>query len=182
MTTRKPKWSVPSPFGHAAAIDSMASVASPLLAGFAVTFAGLVLSSSGAVRWPSPTLGLLMAAALSLIATLQFGFQARRWAVTPSDIVQCYPDADDARIVELETDQREHHAEHQKWAERARWGYNLGIVLFLAGLVMALVPPGHVGNGRLAVISLVLFGALAECGWMMRTELPRLLAVLRAGS
>jgi hypothetical protein len=174
-----PKWSVPSPFGQAAAIEGMASVASPLLAGFAVTFAGLVLASSQDVRWVSAALGLLMAAALSLIAALQCGFHARQWVITPSEILEWYPNASDERIAELEIEQKTHHANHQTWADRARWTYNLGILLFLAGLVVALVPPGTVSNGRLAVVAIILLGFSLEAAWMLGTELPRLLAMLR---
>jgi hypothetical protein len=158
---------VPYPYGHAAAIDSMGAVAAPLLAGFAVTFAGLVLSSPDRFRWVSLTLFCLTAAAAFLIAALQFTFRARLYAVTPTEIEQWFPDAETPeRQDEMRREQRESHAAYTTWATRGRTAYNAGIVFFASGFAAALVPPGAVSDGHLAAIILAVLAAAAEVCWI----------------
>jgi MFS family permease len=146
----------------------MGSIAAPLLAGFSVTFAGLVLSSPTSFRWVNLTLALLLAAAFSLIATLQFTFRARQWAVLPSEIEQWWPDAKE-RADQLQTEQRTHRTNHRMWANLARHAYNLGILLFLGGLSSATFPPGAVSMSRVAVIAVAALGFVAEGAWFLST-------------
>jgi hypothetical protein len=127
-----PGWDVPYPYGQAAAIDSMGGIAAPLLAGFSVTLALLVISTPQAFRFVNATLALLLVAAFALIAALQFTFRARQYAVSPSQIVEWWPDAEsDERLQELRHEQREHRKEFTRWANPARYAYNVGILCFV---------------------------------------------------
>jgi hypothetical protein len=164
---RSPRWDVPYPYGHAGAIDSMGGVAAPLLAGFSVTFAALVLSTPDRFRWVSLTLLLLSAAAAFLIASLQFTFRARQFVVSPTEMAQWFPDANSPeRLEELHHEQHEHRMAYKRWANRARDAYNGGIVCFASGFTVALVPPGVISNGRLVVIIAALLAVVAEFGWI----------------
>jgi hypothetical protein len=164
----QPGWDVPSPYGQAAAIESMGTAAAPLLAGFSITFATLILTSPERFRWVAVTLVLSVVATVALIAALQFAFRTRTWAVTPSDMEQWWPDAQDpARHAELVHEQRRHHANYRLWSKRARFSYNAGIVTFLAALTTALIPPGHITSGRYLAIGLAVLGTLAEAAWIV---------------
>jgi MFS family permease len=160
-------WDVPYPYGDAAAIDSMGAVAAPLLAGFSVTLAALVLSAPSHFRWVSVTLVLLVIAALALIMALQFAFRARQFVVSPAEIEQWWPDAaSPERRQMLRREQREHRAEYTTWSNSARHAYNTGILFFVAGLTSALVRPGPISNGRLTAIALALLGVVGEFCWI----------------
>jgi hypothetical protein len=166
------RWDVPSPYGHAAAIDSMGTAAAPLLAGFSITFATLVMTAPEHFRWLAATLGLAVVATVALIAALQFAFRTREWVVTPSDIEQWWPDAHDpARHALLIREQHRHHANYKTWSSRARLAYDIGIVAFLAALTTALVPPGNVSGGRYVAIVAAGVGTLAEIFWIAKDVL-----------
>lgn len=174
---QEPRWSVPSPYGYTGAVEGMGSVASPLLAGFSITLAVLVITNATAFRWVSATLFLLVAATLALIATVQFTFRARQYVVTPSEIEEWWPDHQEpGRRELLRREQRWHRREYESWSSRARYAYDLGLLLLLLGIAALLVPASglhYASNGRLAAIALALAGLAAEAAWIVRTTIWR---------
>lgn len=177
---RNTRWEVPSPYGHAAAIESMGTAAAPLLAGFSITFTTLILTSPDRFRWVSATLFLSVIATIALIAALQFAFRTREWSVTPSDIEQWWPDAKDpTRHAELVYEQHRHHANYRTWSNRARYTYDAGILAFLSALTIALVPPGDISSGRYVAITAASVGTLAEMAWIGNDLVPSLSRRLR---
>ena len=116
---KAPTWEVPNPYGDVAAIKSMGGIAAPLLAGFSITLAALILSAPQHFRWTSVTLTLLTGAAVALIGALQFTFRALQFAVSPSEIEQWWTDASEApRREALQREQREHFRTYNTWANR----------------------------------------------------------------
>ena len=177
----EPRWSVPFPYGRARSIDAMGSVAAPLFAGFAITIAFQVLQMEAALRWPELTVGLLLAGAVCLGACVQFTFRSRVFDVSPSEIEAWWPDADDSQRDLMRREQRHHRREQQIWADRARWAYNVGLLLALGGIWAALVPPDRVSGGRLVVLGVAAAAFAAELTWTIRSllrarplELPEL--------
>lgn len=168
-----PRWDAPFPYGFPAAIDSMGSVAAPLLAGFAVTVATLILTNPDVPRWPNPTLALLLVAAFLLGASVQFTFRARLFAVTPADIEVWWPEPDEWQVRRMRQEQRYHRARYRVWSHRGRVAYNAGIVSFLVGITCTLIPHGQVSDGRLAVIALAALAAAAEAVWVMLSLLRK---------
>ena len=84
------RWLLPSPkrgYGTSAAVQSVGSVAAPLLAGFSFTLVGLVLASPDRIRWPGASLVLLTAAGLSHVTAVQCAAWAREWNPTPSELL-----------------------------------------------------------------------------------------------
>ena len=67
-------WAVPAPSGAPAAVQSLSGVAAPLLAGFSVTMAMLVLQGSERLRYPEATLMLSALAVILMLTCLQCGF------------------------------------------------------------------------------------------------------------
>lgn len=173
------RWSVPSPFGHAAAIDSMGAIAAPLLAGFSITFAGLVVSVRHAFRWENLTLGCLLVAAFALVACLQLTFRARQWVTTPSEIEQWYPNPSMERQQELRREQLVHHQNYKRWSNRARWAYNSGILALILAVTIAMVPEGSIGLGRALVIVIAALALLAELAWVIHDSLPQDAVLIR---
>lgn len=137
-----PTWKVPEPLGHPGAVTAAGSVAAPLLVGFSVTLIGLVIGQGPRIRWPGLALDLLALAVILLLGSVQCAFMARRYAVSPSEIEDWWPDhADDRRRSELREDQAQYFEDFLRWAERFRRAYNLGVLLLLAAVAVVLAPP-----------------------------------------
>ncbi len=177
----EPRWDVPSPYGYAAAIDSMGSISAPLLAGFSFTLAVLVLSSGASpARWPNASIFLLIAGAFALISSVQFSFRARLYVVTPSEIEEWWPDpSETATRDHLRRVQRDHRRSFRRWSTPARYSYDLGLLCFLLGVTSLLAPrAGHVSDGRLAVVALALAAFVGELLWIALSNIPRKLSGL----
>jgi len=70
------RWPIPGRYGNSDAVQSMGTVAAPLLAGFSLTLATIVLTSAQQIRWPGVTLVFATIATATLIGSLQFTFWA----------------------------------------------------------------------------------------------------------
>jgi len=181
---------MPMPLGYSAALENVGTTAAPLLAGFAFTLIGLVVTSSNALAQPALALLLLLVvASLLLIGTVQFAFNARRYYIPPGDylsLVQMTPD--DITEEELRREYSDWLLEHGKLLDRARATYNAGIVFLLAGVAVVLIPPGQLADVpllRLIAAGFVFAGAVVEAIGALRpaiTEIlsPRLAALLMA--
>jgi MFS family permease len=164
------RWKAPFPYGAPGAIDSMGSVAAPLLAGFALTVATLVITNDRFFRWPSLVLGLLIVAAATLVATVELTFRSRQYAITPADIEVWWPNPTRRKLDYLRREQRYHRDRYLKWTDRARIAYNIGVLTLALGFAVALVPPNHVNNGRRAVIVVAMLAFLAEALWIAHSR------------
>jgi MFS family permease len=146
---------VPEPKGYPEAIQGLGSVAAPLLAGFSFTLVVYTLTATAAFRWPNAVLVLILGAALALITSVQCAMVARLFVVGP----RTGPG---------------HGAAHRLWARRTERLYNAGILLLLAGITVALVPPGPPGEmgARLAAIAVGLLGLAGAGLWMGAAHPP----------
>jgi Trypsin-co-occurring domain 2 len=81
----EPRWSAPTPLGRGNAIEGMAGIAAPLLAGFSITLIGVIASDPSHFRWPGAALALLVITSSLLIGTVQCGFRARRYLYSAAD-------------------------------------------------------------------------------------------------
>jgi hypothetical protein len=169
-------WNVPKPYGASAALQSAGTIAAPLLGGFSFTLVGLVLTRPVTIRWPDGTLVLLTAAGLFLIAAVQCAFWARRWDVTPMEILSWWPDFEGlpAATQEQVFNEQHTHSKHQaRWARATRLAYDAGILALLAGMTVLLAPPRHqpiVSLRGLATL-LALLGFIAEVTWVVISEI-----------
>ena len=145
-------WATPYLYGEAEALNSMGTIAAPLLAGFslAAMVQTLTITKSQA-RWPDAALLLLLLAAVLFVATVQATFWARGYQASPQQIKEWWPDADDTRRMELlRREQKLHAAGFHMWSNRARVTYSAALLCLLAGLTLLAVPPES--YGQLSVI------------------------------
>jgi hypothetical protein len=161
-----PKWDVPNPYGYAAAVDSMGSISSPLLAATSAALLALVISGQDKIRWPGLALLLLAVATLCFVMTVQLTFWAKQYVVTPAELRDWWPDRLDG---EVGWEQRWHKKRHQAWADRSLVAYNVGVLAFLAALPIMLIPPGKaekISDVRLAAVAVFAAGFLLEVAWI----------------
>jgi hypothetical protein len=162
-----PKWRKPRPLGYGNAVESVGSVASPLLAGFSLASVIVVSDDSANFRWPGATEFALVAAAAMLIGAVQCGFSARQYLWSGADVRDWWPDMQEgsARETILREQQTLAFDRWKIWSMWMRITYNFGILALLAGLALAL-PPQHdsdvQASWRWAAVGLA-FAAFAAC-------------------
>jgi hypothetical protein len=143
-----PYWETPGLYGEADALNSMGTIAAPLLAGFslAAMVQTLTIHESEA-RWPGVALLLFLLAAVLFITTVQAMFWARGYQTTPEEIKAWWPDAEDPeRQARLRRDQSYHAAGFRMWANRGRVTYSAALLCLLAALTILAVPSGSAGQ------------------------------------
>jgi len=159
--------------GYADAIERVGFTAAPLLAGFAVTFIGLILGADVAMRWPNATLVALTTAVMLLILSVQLAFNARAVYVP-------YPEFKERLELISGADVAERSAYVEglvRHRHLVRWigvSYNLGIAALLSAVASALVPAGALGDidpQRKLAIAVAVAAALGELGWILLGEI-----------
>lgn len=169
-------WSVPSPLGYSASVDAAGTVAAPLLAGFSITFMGIILSAGdpGSLPLREEALAALMLAGLLLLACVQCAFWARLYPAGPAEVMAWWPDlkGGDANAAARHRQQREVQWRYQylaaRWLSRARGSYHLGILALLAGMALVLVPADHAQlSWRWGAVGIAGLGFLAELYWVL---------------
>jgi hypothetical protein len=172
----RPRWRVPEPYGYPEAIHSQGSVAAPLLAGFSLTLVVYTLTATEAFRWPNAALALMLAAAFSLLLSVQCAVVARSFTVTPGELEAWWPDAGEPERRRLNRrEQFRHAAAHLLWARRSERLYLAGILLLFGGITIALVPPqplAEIPPARLLALGVGVAGLAVAAAWMAAPRLP----------
>jgi len=168
-------WKPPVPYGRPASVDAAGTVAAPLLAGFSITFVGLILSASDGASIPlrEPALAVLVLAALLLLGCVQCAFWARLYTVTPQDLMPWWPDlhggSTNAQLRHRQIRGAQWRYAHlsELWLERARWTYHGGILALLASVALVLVPANHHLAWRWLSVGVTGLGFFAELYWVL---------------
>ncbi len=159
----------PQPEGHAPkelpgllreTVQPATTIAAPLLAGFSLTGLFLVLQTPDAIRLQVAVMIDLAAAVVVLIMTVQCGFWAlREIRILENEIAQILGAG---HFVDPTISDKAGF-----WVRWARILYDLGILLLLAGLTLALVPKGQLVTPRLAAVGVVGIGFVLELCWVV---------------
>jgi hypothetical protein len=153
--------------GYSDAIDRVGTTAAPLLAGFALTLIGLTVASDSTVRWPEPTLALLVLAALLLIGAVQSAFNARSWYIPLAEFLTRLEATPENKRTVITGTYAQGLTKHAFWLKATRYTYNFGIIFLLAGLVFVVLPRGKVTDARYGVTVLAAVGFVAEVLWFV---------------
>jgi hypothetical protein len=132
-----------------------------------VTVIGVIVQQPSSLAWPSPALALLVLAAIALITSVQCGFWARHYVVTPAEIAAWWPMMDPKDRWNRVREVQWHAAHHyQRWDRYTRITYAAGIVALWLGVGVALVPD-HPSAYRWVPVALAWSAALAEVVWSL---------------
>jgi hypothetical protein len=162
-------WNQRHPINYPKQLEVAGGIAAPLLAGFSLTtVAQLVIGSDH--PWLSEWATALFAlAAALLIFAVQLSAKALGYAATPSERLDYNPEA--ASIPEvlklIRRRQWEEMELRAKYSTRARFCYNGGLLAFLSGLGLILVPHSSWPWpwGRVAGVAIVSISLLVEIIW-----------------
>jgi hypothetical protein len=144
-------------------IVEFSKVAAPLLAGFSLTAIVELVGRSASLHNDLAIMSFSLAAVL-LILAIQAGLTAAMYQATPAMRIEWEPEAriDDIVAQKVRQEQWADEELAMLYRKRVRYEYNLGIIAFLIGLVIVLIPhpwswsvPRLVGIGA-AVIVVVL--------------------------
>jgi len=164
------RYDVPYYYGGPKAIESISSIAAPLLAGGAFAFIGIVLQQQDALRYPGVVLLISLAALLALIFAVQCGYWARQHSVMPWEIEQWWPDLpQQARLQRVRADWWQERADYLVWARRARLLFGAGVTLVWLALCVATLPIAADREFILRWIaaSFCLVASILEAVWLM---------------
>lgn len=173
-----PRWDVPAQYGESAAYHGMGSVAAPLLAGFSLTFLGLVIQGEDKLRWPSLAILLLTIATISFVFAVQCTFWSRLYWFTPTEAEQWWPDfnSNSQRLDRIREEQWSSRLLYRRWSLRARRTYGIAIVTLYSALAVALVPDQAFGRIAIARLTAILAAAIAAIIELLGHWAPWILA------
>jgi hypothetical protein len=162
------RWPAPGYYGGAEALQVMGTVAAPLLGGFAITVATLIVTSADATRWPGPAVIFAVLSAVALLTCVQLTFWARQAVVTPSIVRDWWDDVDTvagrtARVREMKAFHRVYHW----YAKGASLAYDSGIVLLLIAVALVLAPNADTRQSgpRWVAVGVAFLAVASEIVW-----------------
>jgi hypothetical protein len=159
---------LPAPYGDPSALDSLATSAAPLLAGFAFVLIGLILDDRFKLAAKNLALLLLVLAILLLITTVEFAFTARRYYIPPDELIALIALDERSRklpdhVEAVSQTYLDMLPRHRAAAMYARLAYDGGIIFLLLGVIATLIPPSGLNSGlRISAVAVIGFTALAQ--------------------
>ncbi len=168
-----PRWQVRYPLGRTDATRSMGTVAAPMLAGFALASAIVLVTAGRQPPLTGPALVGFAVAAAFLLFCVQLTHTGLLYSAAPADRLAVLADPNDPE--QLARAARIQHADTQlqdRYFRRARACYDLGVLALLAALTVAVVPPTWTPWRIVTVAALAVAIATEACwvaaGWLGR--------------
>ncbi|MGY1633364.1 hypothetical protein ACI784_16815 [Geodermatophilus sp. SYSU D01186] len=153
----------------------MTTAAAPLLSGFSVTLAAVVVTDHDKVRWPGVAVITAVTAAVLLGSCVQFGAWARQHSVVPADFREWFEDSYAQRRELFVQEASRQNRVYDIHARRARSSYSVGITLLLVALGVAVVPPDGADQAvlRWAAACVAWMAGILESAWWVLLRLDR---------
>jgi hypothetical protein len=163
-------WNRRRPINYPKQTEMAGGIAAPLLAGFSLTTVTQLVIGQDHPWLFQYAIAMFVIAAVLLVNTVQFSATALGYAATPSDRLDYNPEAalvpDILRIVRKR--QWEEMELRAKYSSRASLCYNYGLLAFLAGLGLIIVPrhPWPWPWGQLIGVVVVCAALISEGTWI----------------
>src|ERR1035441_7494737 len=164
-------WRVKRPINYSEQLQVQGGIAAPLLAGFSLTTVAQLVIGHDHPWFYQWAIAALAASAALFIYTLQLSAIAVGLSATPSERLDYYPEAgfDPATLKHVRQRQWEDTERRGKLTFRAGWCYDLGMLAFLGGLALIIVP--HIWNpwpwGRFIGLGALGIAFMIEVVWTL---------------
>jgi hypothetical protein len=155
-------------------IDRVGDATIPLFAGFGFATLIVVCADASKFRWPALTILVFTIASVSLILSVQGRHQANMYLPMPEDFQAQRKSSGPSA---LEDKNLHEYRRARYFGQGTRLAYHVGIVSLLAGLVLALAPPGGTGADhalRWSASAIAFFACLVEFGSFVQQWIPGL--------
>jgi len=135
-------WRQPDHFGYSETLRGLGGVVAPLLTGFSLTSIALVLTASSAPRDAEWAVVALASTVACLLYSMQVAVLALARSPSPADILTWRPETavSDAALQSAREQQAATFADMKRLWDRSALAYDLGIIAFLFGLLLLLIP------------------------------------------
>jgi hypothetical protein len=159
-------WQRPVPLGEPEAIRGLGGIVAPLLAGFSLATIATISTAGVKSQLADWAIAALAVASALLLFAMQFSFMALRYGASPSERLAVNPRATKSRTaLQAERELQALDFSASKWyATRAGGLYDLGLLCFLTGLLLLLVPKEWT-VGRMVAVIVTGLAVLAEMLW-----------------
>lgn len=161
-------WQRPERLGYAETLRGLGGVVAPLLTGFSLATIALLLTSTSKPKLADWAVVTFAATVGLLLLSMQIAFLALSRSPSPADIRTWQPES--AISAEALQSAREEQAANMHDVKRL-WqtcgrSYDLGILVFLAGVVLLLIPSDWSG---VRIVGVIIAGLafLGELWWML---------------
>jgi peptidoglycan/LPS O-acetylase OafA/YrhL len=155
-------------------IDRIGDATIPLFAGFGFATLIVVCADASKFRWPALTIFVLTIASVFLIMSVQGTHQARMYLPTLEDF-QAQRESK-GPPANWEDENSHEYKRARSWGQGTRLAYHAGIVALLAGLALALAPPGGTDTDyilRWSASAIAFFACLGEFRSIVLQWIPR---------
>lgn len=135
-------WKQRSPMGYTEAVRGFGTVAAPVLTGFSLAAVVTLLTSTQSPPYADWAVTSFSVAAVSLLLTIHFSLHAAQYGMPPGERLDWLPEArvDTVRLNHLRTIQARERRLEERFGNRARYAYTVGVTTFSAGLLVVLIP------------------------------------------
>jgi hypothetical protein len=142
MTEQPRVWSRRRPINQAKEAEMVGGIAAPLLAGFSLTTVAQLVISTYRPWLAGYAIAVFAVAAALLLNSLQFGATALGYGATPSERLEYIPEvtSNTGLLGVIRKRQWEEMNLRTRYIRRARICYNTGLLAFLGGLGLIIVP------------------------------------------
>ncbi|ASU84909.1 hypothetical protein CDO52_20815 [Nocardiopsis gilva YIM 90087] len=169
-----PRWRVPLPHGRTESIRAMGTIAAPLLGGFSLAATAALVTAEAPPVLVDWALIAFVAAAVGFVFCVQFTAAGLGYAATPEERLMWFPSASsDAELMARVERVQAMDAELEvRYVYRARLTYRVGLVAFLAGIVLICIPDS-LNWPRVAAATLAALALAIELVWLAANALGR---------
>jgi hypothetical protein len=170
-------WKRPGPLGLFQSTSMFVAVVAPLLAGFSLAAAAILVTTNvaGTVPMANWALASFSVASVLFVFAIQYQGSASGYAVPPEERLGWWPEAtvDPAALQAARQNQAEDFAIATRQSGRAGVCYDLALLAFLTGLALLVVPTSWSIARIVAVVAAVLAGVMQVLWIVSARFLPR---------
>jgi hypothetical protein len=168
-------WIRPRNLGYHESLRGLGGIVSPLLAGFALAAIATIVTTDSEPLLAEWAVAAFAIAIVLLLHSMQVAFQSLMSNSSPGEVLMWRPEASvsTAELQSARAAQAADFAEMARLARRSFRAYGVGVLAFLAGVLLLMVPRDWsvaVGLG----IAAVAIGLVVEIWWLAANRWKRL--------